>query len=124
ITIGEDFLPVLADVAGALAKVVSAVGELPDPVRKIGTGFTVAATGVALLAGGFLLLLPRIVATKAAMAQLNISAGKLGRVGGALGAITAVTMGLDYMWQAAKHAGDGWREMNDEISAGGMTGAR
>ena len=124
ITIGEDFLPVLADMAGAVANVAGVIGALPDPVRKIGTGFTVAATGVALLGGLFLTIVPKIQATRVAMEKLNITGSKLGKTSGTLAAVTALAVGLDAMWQAAKHAGDGWRAMNADIAAGGVSGAR
>jgi len=124
ITIGEDFLPVLADMAGAVANVAGVVGALPDPVRKIGTGFTVAATGVALLGGLFLTIVPKIHATGVAMEKLNISAKTLGKTGGALAAVTVLTVGLDAMYQAMTHAGDGWKAMNAEIASGAVTGAR
>lgn len=124
ITIGEDFLPVLADMAGAVANVASVIGSLPDPVRKVGTGFVTAATGVALVGGAFLLLVPRILATKKALNDLNITAGKLGKGGAALAAVSVLAVGLDQMWQAAKRAGDGWREMNADISAGALSGTR
>jgi TP901 family phage tail tape measure protein len=124
ITIGEDFLPVLADMAGAVANISGLISGLPDPVRKIGTDFTVAATGVALLAGGFLILLPRIIATRDAMNALNISAGKLGKGGAALAAVSILTVGIDSMYQAMAHAGDGWKAMSAEIAAGALSGTR
>lgn len=73
ITMGETFLPVIADVAGGVSKAADAFGALPGPVQAMIGVTTLLVGGTALLAGGFLLLLPRIVATRAAFAVLSTS---------------------------------------------------
>jgi len=71
ITIGEDFLPVLADMASAVAGAAEAFSKIPDPIRKAGTGLGVVATSAALLGGALLLVVPRIYDTVMAFQKLK-----------------------------------------------------
>lgn len=93
--LGEGLLPVMAkayQVGGDLAEVF---GKLPAPLQT-----TTAA--IAAIAGGLVILLPRIAAMKTAMTELNITmaasrsfiAGPWGlAIGGAIALITAFAVG-------------------------------
>lgn len=70
ITMGETFLPVIADIAGWVSKAADSFGALPGPVQATIGVTALLVGGVSLLAGGFLLLLPRILATRAAFQAL------------------------------------------------------
>ncbi|MGC4174273.1 tape measure protein [Demequina sp.] len=73
-----------------LADGMRAFQKLPDSVKN-STAAVLGLTGVvSLLGGGFLLLAPRIVATKTAMDQLNISMGKTAGIAGKATAALAV----------------------------------
>ncbi|PPH11633.1 phage tail tape measure protein [Rathayibacter sp. AY1C1] len=79
---------------------INGFNDLPAPIQ--GTAFTLTAVAAAtgLAGGAALIAVPKIAAMKVAMADLNVSAGKLGR-GIALvgGAITAVSAGLAIVGQ-------------------------
>lgn len=98
ITIGEDFLPVLADMASAVAGAADAFSKIPDPIRRAGTGLGAITTAAALLAGGLLLVVPRIMDTYQAMQKLKAvspgAASGLKSVGKATGALLAATVGF------------------------------
>lgn len=75
IEMGATFLPIVAEVAGAVGAVAEAFGALPDPVQSA-LGFTAALTGGVLLLGGAILnVVPRIAAYKQAVEQLQASQG-------------------------------------------------
>lgn len=85
ITIGESLTPVVADAAGALAKMAGWVGGLPEPLLGAAGGVTALAAGIGLLGGAFALALPRALATRTALRELrDVSprvASGLGKVG-------------------------------------------
>lgn len=82
ITFGETFLPAIAAAADGIGGIANAFGQLPGPIQKI-LGVTTALVGtVALLAGGFLLLTPRIVATQVAFRILAADMVGLGTAAG------------------------------------------
>lgn len=60
ITFGDEFLPNVADAADGVAGFARWVGDLPQPVRELGTGLGVMGGTAALAAGGFLTLAPRV----------------------------------------------------------------
>lgn len=80
---------------------VDAIGQLPAPVLGVGLAVTGLVAGVGLLGGGLLTVVPKIAATRTAMAALNISGvslaksiGKGGAVLAGLGILTAGLSGL------------------------------
>ena len=95
ISIGETFLPVVAEMASAVADAVGWFAELPEPVQ-IAVGGLAGVAGAATLAGGaFLLLFPRVVETVSAFKTLNAThpgvASGLTNVGKAAGAAMAIS---------------------------------
>lgn len=72
----------MADVMGS---VLGAFDALPGPVKSVSLGLGVASAMVLTLGGGLLLLLPRVAATRAALASLRAqqAAGELGKMGSA-----------------------------------------
>lgn len=60
ITFGDEFLPKVADAADGVAGFARWVGDLPQPVRELGTGLGIMGGTAALAAGGFLTLAPRV----------------------------------------------------------------
>lgn len=74
IEIGNVVLPAVTSLADKGASLMKFFSDLPGPVKATGTVVGLLVGGVALLGGSFLLLLPRIAATKAAMVDLGITA--------------------------------------------------
>lgn len=72
ISLGEQFLPALEAIAGIGSDVASWLSDLPDPMQKIAAYGGAAAAGVSLMAGGFLLLAPRMVETATALKTLGL----------------------------------------------------
>lgn len=71
ISFGSELTPVLESAADGLNKVVTGLADLPGPAKTAVTAVG-GLSGVALTAGGgFLLLAPRIIATKDALAQMG-----------------------------------------------------
>ncbi|HVL99334.1 MAG TPA: phage tail tape measure protein [Egibacteraceae bacterium] len=112
IGVGESVLPVLVGVAEAGAGLAGVLGDLPEPVQRVGGVATLAAGGLTAMGGAALLLLPRVVATKDALTALNITkATTLARMSslakfmiGPWGlAVGGATAGL-YAWQQAAAA--------------------
>ena len=68
---GGAILPVAADLAESVATVVGAFQSLPDPIKE-GLGAVAGIGGVALTAaGGFMVLAPRVLEAKDALARLT-----------------------------------------------------
>ena len=68
---GGSILPVAADLAESVATVVGAFQSLPDPIKE-GLGAVAGIGGVALTAaGGFMVLAPRVLEAKDALARLT-----------------------------------------------------
>ena len=101
ISIGQVFLPAVESAARLSGNLAGSLGEMRGPVRAVAAGTLALATAATLAAGGFLLLAPRIVATKAALATMPIAAGRattamrgLGRAAAAFAAATVVLGGI------------------------------
>ncbi|WP_062518543.1 phage tail tape measure protein [Demequina gelatinilytica] len=100
IEIGENLLPILGALAGAVTDILSAFADLPDPLKKAITIFGAVASGVGLLGGAALLATPKIVAlidaqrTLAAQAPRTARALRIaGASSGAIGlALTAASV--------------------------------
>jgi TP901 family phage tail tape measure protein len=77
ISFGQLMLPAISAVMGAFGDLADIVGGLPGPVKAAAIAVGVLATGLLLLAGGTLLVLPRLAAVKTAMASMGIEGGIL-----------------------------------------------
>lgn len=68
---GADILPVVVDIMGGVADMVGAFQDLPGPVKGA-LGVLTGLGGVALTAaGGFMMLAPKVLETKDALARLT-----------------------------------------------------
>lgn len=98
ITMGEAFLPVLAKAAESVSKLADTFGALPAPIQLALGATTGLVGGTALLAGGFLLLLPRIIETRVAFATLATTMPRTAAVargvGGALKGVGLAAVGV------------------------------
>jgi len=102
IEIGENFLPLIADLAGGVADVAKWFADLPDPIKGVISGLGSVA-GVGALAGGaFLLLGPRIVESYKAFQLLKTASpgvasglGAVGKAAGIAGVVLAATSALN-----------------------------
>ncbi|MFE3386374.1 phage tail tape measure protein [Streptomyces anulatus] len=81
--------------------VVNAYNNLPPELQHAVTGFTGVAGAIALVTGAALLMLPRIAATRLALAQMGVTAATvrsamlgLGRLTIVVGALTAIGVGV------------------------------
>ena len=89
ISAGAVLLPVIASMAKSVGTLADWFGKLPAPVLGAMTGLSALVGVAAVLAGGFLVLFPRVIALRAAFVTLNTGtgplAGNLGKLGKALG---------------------------------------
>lgn len=115
ISLGEVFMPAIAEVSEGIAGAAGALADLPDPAQRAAGLIGGVATGAALLGGALLLTVPRIVDTVDAFRNLNRDmpgvASKLGRVGRAAGiaagafvALQAAGIALDALEVGASNA--------------------
>ena len=121
ISLGASVLPVLADVAGAVADVAGWFAALPEPVQRsvTGLGAIVATTG--LVAGGLMKVVPAAMDTIRAFKDLRTTsphvATGLGKVAGFAARAGVAFVGL----QAAGMIADQFREAattSEEMAAG------
>lgn len=89
ISAGAVMLPVIANIADAVSSLANWFGQLPAPVMGALTVVAGLTGAAALLAGGFLVLFPRVVNLVSAFKTLGVSgsaaAGGLKKLGAALG---------------------------------------
>lgn len=71
ITVGDAFLPVLAEAADGVGGLANAFGSLPDPVQQAVGGIAGVVGVTSLAAGGFLLLFPRMLETGRALQTIG-----------------------------------------------------
>jgi len=88
----------LRDLVQGATGLVTAYAEAPAPVQALGLALGVTAAAAAAAGLGFVTLVPKIAATRAAMVQANITTGALakgiGKGGALLLGLTAVTGGF------------------------------
>lgn len=98
ISFGDVFLPKVAEAADEVAGFARWVGDLPAPVKELGSGLGVMAGGAGLAAGGFLLLAPKVFDVIDGFKTLNAEhpslSGGLKDVGKAAGIATAAVVGI------------------------------
>lgn len=91
ITIGGTFLPMIAGAAEGIASFSSEIGNLPEPVLKVGGALTGIAGTAALAGGGLLLLIPKVVETVTAVETLRKTSSSantvLGKFSGSLSGV-------------------------------------
>jgi TP901 family phage tail tape measure protein len=94
---GNAITPAIRPVVQVLGSFADVVGEIPGPILGVTTGVVGLTGAVSLGAGAFALLLPRILATRAALVTASAAPGTLGR------AARGATAGINGM----KAAGSG-----------------
>jgi TP901 family phage tail tape measure protein len=96
---------VLRTMTQTATSLVNVYIDLPGPLQAAATGFTAVAGGIALVGGAALIALPRMVATKAALDALGISAGgvvgKLSLLTGVIGAEVFAAQAMEHAWGKA-----------------------
>jgi TP901 family phage tail tape measure protein len=87
ITLGQVFLPAVADAAEGVAGFAQWVGSLPAPVQQAAGGIAALAGSAALAGGAFLMLFPRVIETIGAFREMGevaqVSWKRVGAIGGA-----------------------------------------
>jgi len=122
IEIGENFLPLIADLAGGVADVAKWFSDLPAPIKGVISGLGSVA-GVGALAGGaFLLLAPRIVETYKAFQILKTASpgvasglGAVGKAAGIAGVVLAATAALNGLVDSMQPAPPTMEETTDAL---------
>lgn len=98
ITLGETFLPALANAADGVANLATWIGNLPAPLLNASAGLGAVVGATALAAGGFLTLFPRVMDTVQSFHQLNAAhprvASGLRNVGKGAGAAAVAFIGF------------------------------
>ena len=112
IDLGVTFLPVLTTAAEALGGLATSFSELPQPVQTAIGGIGAIAGVTATVAGGFMLLVPKIVETKDAFNKLAPAGGKargvldgVGKAARYAGGIAAVAVAVDTLGDALSEDG-------------------
>lgn len=106
---GEGANGTLRDMTQALTGLIDVYGEAPAPVQQLAIGLGVVTAAVAIVGGGFVLLAPKVLATKTAIDTMSKSmpraAGAMKGIGIAAGiaggALTVATIGLS-VWATAQ----------------------
>ncbi|MEW2161449.1 phage tail tape measure protein [Streptomyces sp. NPDC007084] len=92
----------LRDMAQWITRVVNAYNGLPPELQQAITLFTGIGGAVALAGAGLLLMLPRIAATRAALASMGVTAARTRTTLLRLGQVGAVVAGLELISFAAQ----------------------
>jgi len=87
---------VLRSLTQGLTGAVNGIGSMGEAGTQAAVGLAAATSGVALLGGGALVMLPKIAATKLALVELGVTAGRTGtalKIAGGAFAVFAVAAG-------------------------------
>ncbi|MGW0169502.1 phage tail tape measure protein, partial [Streptomyces sp. NPDC003343] len=112
----------LRDMVQWVTKLVNAYSSLPPSVQRSLTLFTGIGGAATLAVTGFILLLPRIAATRTALASLGVTAartrtalGALGSLGTVVGVIAALTYGVGELKSALRDAPPSTSKMTNSL---------
>ncbi|WP_318201032.1 phage tail tape measure protein [Streptomyces sp. SCL15-4] len=101
----------LRDMVQWVTRVVDAYNSLPPGVQHAVTLFTGVGGAASLAAAGILLLLPRIAATRTALASMGVTAARartavagLGTLGSVVGVLAAITYGVNELKKEMRDA--------------------
>lgn len=108
ISIGESFLPAISSAAEGVSDFAEKIGALPEPLLQVGGGLVGIVGGTALLAGGFLLTVPRVLDMAKSMRQLQKDGSSIpgtmrgiargaGLAAAAMAGFTVLTAGVEAM---------------------------
>lgn len=120
--IGQGLLPVMAKAAQVSGDVAKAFGSMPAPLQE-------TAGVVAILGGGMVLLLPRLLAIKEALDMLRATSvgtgtalGALGRAGVVVTVLFAVYQGLEAIRRLGDEPAEALSKTERALSDFGRTG--
>jgi TP901 family phage tail tape measure protein len=99
-----------------VSKVVNAYNSLPSGVQQGVTLFAGVGGAATLAATGMLLLLPRIAATRTALASLGVTAARTRSVMGTLGKVTAILAALEAISYASQTVRDQFKDAPPSVS--------
>lgn len=106
----------LRTMAQYVTKLVNAYSSLPPDLQKAVTLLTGVGGAATLAVTGFVLLLPRIAATRTAMASMGITAARTRTAMMRLGQIGAVVAGLELVSYAAHQITDQFKDAPPSVS--------
>ncbi|MFF4566191.1 phage tail tape measure protein [Streptomyces sp. NPDC001435] len=99
-----------------VTRLVDAYSSLPPGVQKAVTAFMGVGGAVTLAGAGMLLLLPRIAATRAALASMGVTAARTRTALGLLGKVTAVVAALEAVSYASQELRDQFKDPAPNVS--------
>jgi TP901 family phage tail tape measure protein len=132
IDIGAVLLPMLAKTAGAVADLAGFFGDLPEPVQTAVAILGTLTAVVGLVGGAALIAAPKILAMKASLEALNVSARTTSRAmtamsvamkGGVIAAgLAGIAVAATQVADALAKSGPGLGSMTDALADFGRTG--
>ncbi|MEV6696221.1 phage tail tape measure protein [Streptomyces sp. NPDC051453] len=99
-----------------ITKVVDAYNSLPGPVQKALTLITGVGGAAMLAVSGFLLMVPRIQATRTALTQMGITAARTRTAMLRMGQVGAVVAGLELISYASQQIRDQFKDAPVSVS--------
>ncbi|MER5653428.1 phage tail tape measure protein [Streptomyces sp. NPDC002131] len=99
-----------------ITRLVNAYSSLPPELQKGITMFSGIGGATALAGAGILLLLPRIAATRAALASMGVTAARTRAALGMLGKAGAVVAGLELISYASEKIRDQFKDAPPSVS--------
>ncbi len=119
----------LRDMTQMVTRLVNAYNDLPPSLQHTVTLFTGIGGAAALIAAGILLLLPRIAATRTALAALGVTAARtrvlmmgLGRLGIVVATLEAMSYGADKLKMAFEDAPPNVTKLGNSLITFAKTG--
>lgn len=100
----------LRSLAQGIVSVVNAYNSLPAPVQHAITLFAGVGGAITLAGAGMMLLLPRIAATRAALASMGVTAARARTSMMVLGQVGAVVAGLELVSLASQKVRDSFKD--------------
>lgn len=99
ITLGETFLPMIADAADGIADFADWIGQLPPGLLEAAAGIGGVVSGLGLLGGGLVLALPKLRAAHTAFRDIRTEsprvAGGLSKISKAVGLLGLAQLGVE-----------------------------
>lgn len=112
---------VLREMVQSVTGLVSAYSNAPGVVQGLTLGLTAVVAATALAGGGFLTMVPKVQAARAAMQQMNLTTGRVARGFGIGGAVVvglaAVTSGFAGLGSQADLTEGQIRKLNAALTA-------
>ncbi|MGW5126678.1 phage tail tape measure protein [Streptomyces sp. NPDC004069] len=106
----------LRDMTQWVTKLVNAYNNLPPGLQHTLTLMMGVGGAVSLVVGGFLLLLPRIAATRTALAELGVTAARTRTALKVLGQVGAVVAGLELISMATQAVREQFKDAPPSVS--------